>query len=360
MRQRILAQDIAKGLAVLFVVQLHGLQPDMVMFYIFYSLVSFAMPVFFFLAGFNHRDKGQSSAAKIRRRVGKLLKTYIVWTLGTFTVMGAYFLIRGDGTPEEILWSFAASLLSESGCKMIGWELPVSLFQHVLAPYWFIQYLITASIIFCLTVRYALSSVKKLFSVTVLLLAVTFAFVSFNVYLPWGIHCAPAIAAIMLAGAKLGRDNMLFTCASRKSWIVINSIVCLVTVDLFEIFFPSAGLLGAGLLGEVIGPVEVPAAFVISVFGTYFLVNFGSLLQKIPVISGALIWLGQHSLIIFLIHRPIAYVIRDAMHLPHFISGNPLYVDSIGLKDLIAFLLIFAVMVPVIMLTDRIKARRAS
>ncbi|MBQ6383844.1 MAG: hypothetical protein IJJ42_09680 [Clostridia bacterium] len=88
---------------------------------------------------------------------------------------------------------------------------------------------------------------------------------------------------------------------------------------------------------------------IFAVFGSYFIIRFSALLEKVPVISKGLIWCGQHSLIILCLHRPVAYVIRDIMHLPHFISGIPLYIDRITPENLAAFLLVFAVMVPVIM-----------
>ena len=53
-------------------------------------------------------------------------------------------------------------------------------------------------------------------------------------------------------------------------------------------------------------------------------------------------------------------MIRDAMRLPHFLSGNPLYVDHMTAENVIAFLLVFAVMVPVIIIADRVKAKRAA
>lgn len=356
MSKRDPAQDIAKGLGILFVLQLHGIQLNMVCFYVFNALVAFSMTVFFFLAGYNYRDKGLSPVKSMGKRVGKLLKTYVLWTLGTFLVMGTYFLIRGDGSPDEILKSFGASVLSESGCKMIGWKLPVSLFQHVLAPYWFIQYLITASVIFYLSSKYVLVSFKRLIFAVIILLGITFAFISFKVYLPWGIHCAPSIAAIMLTGAYLGKDDKLFSITSKPFMIVLYALASIVVVDTIGYFYPAAGILGAGLLGEFIGPVEVFICYLISILGSYFLVSFGRLLNLIPVLNKCLIWLGRHTLIILLIHRPIAYVIRDVMGLPHFISGRPLYVDSITSGNLIAFLLIFVIMVPVIMMIDRLKA----
>ena len=357
LEKRSLAQDIAKGLCILFVLQLHGIQLTKEIIYPFYAIVSFSMASFFFFSGYNYRDKGLPLKKLMGQRIGKLLKTYITWTLAVFVIMGAYFLIRKDARIEDILKSFLASILSESGCKMIGWKLPISLFQHVLAPYWFIQYLITSSIIFYVSVGFCLKSLKKLIAVTVILSGISAVFIHFNIYLPWGLHVAPSIAAIMLAGAWFGRYRETFDSSKNYLLTVILSIVSLAVVDLIEIGFPGAGVLGAGLLGEVAGPVEVVFSYLISIFGSYFLVNFGRLIEKVPVISKGLIWLGQHTMIIFLIHRPIAYIIRDAMGLPHFISGDPLYIDHVTLSNLIAFLLMFAVMVPLVILHDRLKGR---
>ena len=358
MRKRMLSQDIAKGLGILFVVQLHGLQLTKAFFYSWAALTGFSMPFFFFASGYNYRSKGLSPVQSMKKRVLALLKTYICWTLGVFIVMGIYFLVHKDGSLSEILKSFAGAVLSESGCKMIGWKLPVALYQHVLGPYWFLQFLITASAIFYLVADYTLRSFQRTISVIILLSGITFLFVQFRFFLPWGMHVAPVIAAIMIAGAKLGKDNRFFDSSPRKAWTVINSVVSLVIVELIQGFYPAAGILGAGLLGETAGGIEILFAFCFAVFGSYFLVNFGKLLEKIPVVSKGLIWCGQHSLIILVLHRPVAYIIRDVMGLPHFISGNPLYIERTSFKDVIAFLMIFVIMVPVITAWDQYKKKR--
>ncbi len=148
MKKRMLSQDIAKELGILIVVQLHALQLSAGLFYVLAALFGFVMPFFIFMSGYNYRSKGLSPVQAMKKRVLMLLKVYAEWTAGISIVMGAYFLIHEDGTLSEILKSFAGAILSESGCKMIGWVLPLSLFQHVLAPFWYLQYLITASCIF--------------------------------------------------------------------------------------------------------------------------------------------------------------------------------------------------------------------
>ena len=112
MKKRMLSQDIAKGLGILVVVQAHGLQLTHVLLYAVCALFGFVMPFFMFMSGYNYRKKGQDPVQAMKKRVGMILKTFLYWTLGTFVVMGVYFLIHGDGSVSEILRSFAAFMFS--------------------------------------------------------------------------------------------------------------------------------------------------------------------------------------------------------------------------------------------------------
>ena len=358
MKKRMLSQDIVKGLAILVVCQLHALQVTKFIFYPLVALFGFIMPVFIFLSGYNYHQKQLPPAVMIRNRVGRILKIYLIWCFAMFVIMGSYFYLHGSGTPLEILRSFGAHLLSESGCKMLGIIVPTAMFQHVLGPCWFIQYLISASVVFFLFVDYALRSFKHLFSTVSALILTTFLFLQFRIYLPWGFHCAPALAALMIIAARLAKDNQFFAPTSRPVWTVVNTLISLIIVDAIQFRFPSGGILGAGLLGEYYGSIEVCFLVCFGVFGTYFLINLGKLIEKIPYISTGLIWLGRHSLEILLLHRPIAYLIREAMGLPHFISGNPLFIEKITPENLIAFLLIFVFMIPMLIAFDKYKARK--
>lgn len=358
MKKRMLSQDIVKGLAILVVCQLHALQLTKEIFYPLVALFGFIMPVFMFLSGYNYHQKQAAPVILMKKRVGFILKVYLIWCFLMLAIMGPYFYFHKDGTISEILTSFAAHLLSESGCKMLGWDVPVVMFRHVLGPCWFLQYLISSSTIFYLSVDYALKSFKNLFSVVTAFVLTTFLFLQFKIYLPWGFHCAPALAGVMIIAARLAVDGQFFAPTSKKIWTYINALVCLIIVDVIQISFPSAGILGAGVLGEVCGGIEVFFMVCFAVFGTYFLINLAKLIEKIPYVSKGLIWLGQHSLEILLTHRPIAYLIRDAMGLPHFISGDPLYIDKMTVENLVAFFLIFVFMIPLLMAFDRYKARK--
>ena len=358
MKKRMLTQDIVKGIAILIVVQLHTLQLTKVTLYLLAGLFGYVMPVFMFLSGYNYHPKGLTPWQRIKKRVGALLKIYLKWSFLIFILMAPYFYLRKEGTMAEIIKSFAIQLLSNHGAAMLGIEVDMTMFRMVLGPCWFLQFLISSSIIFYLAVDYALKSFRNTFSIVSLLIMISYIFLRFDIVLLWGFHFAPAIAGVMIIAARLAQDNHFFDTSNKKIWTIINSLVCLLIVDAIQLSYPMAGLLGAGVIGTIAGANETFFFVCFAVFGTYFLINLSKLIEKIPYVSTALIWFGQHSLEVLLLHRPLSWVIIDMMKLPHFVSGHPLYVDKISWPDLAAFLLNFAIMVPLIMLNDYLKAKR--
>ena len=119
MKKRMLSQDIVKGLAILVVCQLHALQLTKEIFYPLVALFGFIMPVFMFLSGYNYHQKQVAPVILMKKRVGFILKVYLIWCFLMLAIMGPYFYFHKDGTISEILTSFAAHLLSESGCNRL-------------------------------------------------------------------------------------------------------------------------------------------------------------------------------------------------------------------------------------------------
>ncbi len=351
-------QDIAKGIAILVVVQVHTLQLTSVVGTLVGVLFGYAMPFFLFMTGYNYRNTGVSPWNLMRRRLWQLLKTILVYSFGIFILMGAYFLIRGEATAAELCRSYTGFLLSKWGAELIGWDLPKVLFQRLLGPYWFLQFLTTASVVFYLAVDRALRSVKHLLSVLALLVAASMILIELNVVLPWGIQNAPAVAAVMILAAWLRRHGELFSPPSKRRWTWINSIVCLLIIGLIELRYHGAGYMGAGALGAAAGGVEVFLLLAISVLGTYFLVNLSMLIEKVPVLSAILAWLGRHTLQILVLHMTVMHVIRDLLRLP---QTNPteLFVERIPPENALVFFLTLVVVSALILLCDRLKGRMA-
>lgn len=163
----------------------------------------------------------------------------------------------------------------------------------------------------------------------------------------------------MILAAWLRGHGGLFTPPSRRCWTWINCIVCLLIIGLIELSYSGAGYFGAGALGEVVGGAEVYLMMAISVLGTYFLVNFSLLVEKAPLLSKGLIWLGQHTLQILCLHLTVMHLIKDILGLPQTNAAESLFVEKIQPGNVLAFFLTLVVTVLLIMLLDGIKGRMA-
>ena len=356
MKQRNLSQDIAKGIAILLVVQAHTLQLTKGIGSAIGVLFGYAMPFFLFMTGYNYRNKGLSPWENVKKRIWQILRPFLVYSLVIFFVMGAYFLIRGEATITELVRSYAAFLLSKWGARMIGWNLPQVLFQRLLGPYWFLQFLMMASIVFYLCVDRAISSTKHLISWVALLSGISVVLIELNVVLPWGIQNAPAIASVMIIAAWFRKNDNFFTEPSKKCWVWINSFVCLLTIGLIQLKLSGAGYFGAGAMGEVCGGAEIYLFIVIAIMGTYFLINFCKLLEPIPVVSKALIWLGGHTLQILMLHLAVMHLIKDILHLPQTNAAEQLFVDKVEPGNILAYFLTIIVVVLIILLIEKVTA----
>lgn len=356
MKNRMISQDIAKGIAILIVMQAHTFQMTKGIGSVICVLFGYAMPFFVFMTGYNYRNKGFSPWQNIKKRNWQILRPFLIYSFTLFFIMGAYFLIRNEASSlGELLQSFGAALISKWGAQMIGLDLPKRLFQSLFGPYWFLQFLITANIVFYLCVERALSSRKSLISWTILLSGISVVLIELGIVLPWGIQNAPAIASVMILAAWFHKNDSLFSEPSKKRWAWINAIVCLLIVAMIELKYAGAGFMGGGALGEVCGGAEVFFFIVISIVGSYFMINIGKLLEKVRILSTALAWLGRHTLEILMLHTTVIHIVKDILNLPLSNTAEQLFVEKFDPKGILAYLLTVAFVTLLIILIEKTR-----
>lgn len=356
--QRMVSQDIAKGIAILLVVLLHIIEVPQIIRIICGLLFGYAMPFFLFMTGFNYKNKGLTPAQNIKKRLIQILRPFFVYTFLLGIIMSIHFVLNGEATVGECIKSYAGFLLSRWGTPYIGWDLPKTLFQRVYGPLWFIQFLVPATIVFYPFVDKALEN-KKNFLITIFGLAtVSCVLIELGLVLPWGIQDAPAIAAIMIIGAWCHQDNRLFKEPSKKKWTYINCFVCIATIGVIELTGNTAGYFPAGDISGVYGGVEVYITMLVALFGSYFLINFSKLLEKVKVVSNVYSWLGRHSLQILILHLPFAHLVIDAFGYQQMITEFPVASETISIDQVISFVVTMAVLYIVITLIDKSKAKK--
>ena len=353
MKQRMVSQDIAKGIAILTVVMLHTVLLTREIGTPVFLLFGFGMPFFLFMSGYNYNNRGGSPWKTMITRVRMLVNTILHYSFVIFILMGVYFLIRKEATVPELIQSYAAFLISKWGARLIGWNLPQQLYQRLLGPYWFLQFLTTGSVLFYLCVDQALKSRARAISMIALLSSMSCVLIELHVVLPWGIQHAPAVAAVMVLAAWLHKENALFNDSIRKVWVWINSIAGILIIALIQIKHPKAGMFGAGSLGEVMGGAEVYVLLVISVLFTYYLVSLSRLVEKIKGLSDVLAWLGRHTLPILTLHMTIMHILKDILGLPQLNAAEEAFAEKIEPRNALAYILTLLIVSGIILFQER-------
>jgi len=359
-KERMISQDIAKGIAILLVVLLHIVEAPSIIRTILGLLFGYAMPFFLFMSGFNYRNEGLKPIENIKRRTIQIIKPFILYTLIIAIIMSFHFILNGEATINECIKSYLGFLISRWGTPYIGWDLPKTLFQRIYGPLWFIQYLIPSTAIFYLFVDKALKS-KKNFLITIFLLAtLSCILIELGLVLPWGLQDSPAIASIMIIAAYCRQDNKLFKTPSKKIYTYLNCFVCILTIAIIELFYNTAGYVAAGEMSSMLGGFEVYVTQLVALFGSYFLINIAMLIENIPIVSNAYIWLGQHSLQILFLHLPLAHLVIDSLGYKQMETEYPVAVDKFSLDQIITFIITMTLLYIIITTIEKLNKKSKS
>ena len=316
-KQRDYAQDIAKGIGILLVMQVHIF--DYPMWYQIVIAITgvWLMPFFFTLSGYYYRPGVRTPGQSIRRRALQLIKPYFIYSGVIWLITTAYNLITASMSLWECVKQYLTFLFSRNALILVGLAKKEMLmpssngigFSGVTGPFWFIAMLFLADVVFFLIADWTLAKMKRFISVTSGLILLSFllnilvARIGFG--LPWNAQNVPMAAALMLVGAMFGRHNVLSKGFTTPKWMLINSLVTLAAIVLIQWQFRGAGAFSAGIF-MYFGAVEVFPCVLFGVMAPFMAVSFSRLLEKIPVLNKALIWVGYRTLPILLVHMVIS------------------------------------------------------
>ena len=314
---RMVGQDIAKGVAIILVLALHTLTLKRNIYTIVGGFFGYIMPYFFFMAGYNHRPGKYTYRQIIVRRAKQIAVPFLKYTFAITIIAGAYYMIAKGYTLRMVGETCLALLITKSFSTVIGLETAPGLFSCIMAG-WFLEMLFTASLVFYAVADYALAEAPRLLSVIPGLLLVTMLFAHFDVCLPFYICEAPAIAAIMLVGAFFGQKQLLSNRFPRRS-IVVNSLVAYALFVLLAAAFQGAGFIAGGRLWNSTlkeWTVLLSAAFAVT--GTYPFVHACRSLRNTGVLAKGLIWCGNHSMQLLLIHGIVQLFLCELLGMEPF------------------------------------------
>ena len=301
-KERMIEQDIAKGIAIILVIALHTLTLKSSIYNILGGIFGFIMPFYFFMAGYNHRPYRYTYKEILKRRFKQIIIPFFTYSISILLIAAIYYMACDGYTIKMVLMTYLNLLLSNSFCNQVGIEIISGGLYNTIMVFWFIQMLFAASLIFYLVVDYALEKASRFISIIIGLLFITMLFGHFNFHLPFYLAEAPAIAAIMLVGAFFGQKELLSN-KTKLSFIIMNSIIAYAFFIILAMLFKGSGFIAGGYLWDKrISEWAVLLSFVFAIVGTYPFVHVCRLLRNIKFVSKGLAWCGNNSMPLLFIH----------------------------------------------------------
>lgn len=326
---RMLSQDIAKGLCILSVILLHTLAMPVIVSTIIFSVFAFSLSFFFIISGYNYHGMKTSYWKTIWKRFKQLFIPFGCILLGCIIVFGTIGLIFYGATLKDIGLNILESISGNETFAAINPNLIPNV-KAFFIPSWFLLFMFVGYVIFYAIADWSLKDNTHTFLSIGILLTITIGlylpinlgveffvkaanFIAFRMVLS-----APFIAAQLILGAFLGKKKVFAPKETKKQkgLTILFSLLAFVIATTFELFFPLVGSFAGGHLnGDLpfslaFGIWEIPLTFVLGAFFTYYFMNFCHLIERIPLVSRWLIFNGQHSMEIYLVHYPLSILIR--------------------------------------------------
>ena len=325
-KERSGAQDAAKGIMIIAVVLFHAyllVLPDRFqaigVFSPFMAILPFLIPVFFFYAGYNHKEGNRTFGQYVARRAKQLLIPMAVAFVISAILISVMELAFHHDDPVGTLRSLGEATLygvmSEPLALLVGYPDPAKITFEVvlgLCLQWFLLALFVCSALFFPLVKFTNKSLGNLISVVMGLLLLSFILGEFvGPYLPYSVNGYPVILSLMLAGSYLKQKNFLDKELRTKKdivFLVVNAIIAEAIVAGVVIYchakfgsFLIGGLAGGQFDAHLRG-LDSFVTFAFGILGVYALHALCRLLIHIPALGFGLRWIGTHSALFYVFH----------------------------------------------------------
>ena len=354
-KQRMLEQDIAKGIGIILVLALHTLTLSKGIYNAFGGIFGFIMPFFFLMAGYNHRPYRYTYKEIIKKRTKQILIPFFIYSIAILIISAIYYMIAEGYTFGDVIMTYINLILHKPFCRQVGIEVINGGLSSCIMSFWFVQLLFVASIVFYVVVDYALEKGTRLISIIVGLLSITMIFAHFNIYLPFYLAEAPAVAAIMLVGAFFGQKELLSN-KTKLSFIIINSIIAYAIFIVLALLFQGSGFMAGGMLWDKkINEWAVLLSFVFAIVGAYPFVHVCRLLIHTGIIRKALVWCGNKSMYLLFIHGVVQLYVCLALNMEPFRMS--IFSEVNDFRTFYVFAIEIVASVSVIILIDFIKKK---
>lgn len=311
-KERVFTVDALKGLAILVVVFYHLLAPSPVK-NVLNHITEIIIILFFITSGYFYRPGRRTLGENIATRAKATMIPFVTYGVGFWAIGTVCLVISKTETFMEGIWClrnfFGGAIWNRVIQGWFGWEYHKLGSNYMfLADFWFLIALLLSSILFFLIADQVLDSWKKSIVCVVLLFAASGVMKALNVDLPYNLQLVPFWTAFILLGAMAGQKKLIENppVTGAAGWI--TGIVLLAGGIVISMLKEPSMNLFRGSFGEN-EPVQMLLIIAETVLTFAGLALLFRLVENAGLRMVELAWLGSHSLIIFLGHMFIAWVI---------------------------------------------------
>lgn len=312
-KKRLQYIDVVKGIAIVWIVFYHLLAPCLVKNRIINHLMDAFLVSFFFFSGYFYRPGKRSIKESIKNRAKALIVPFFRYSL-FFWLVGTIYLVATKAEP--LVEAFLCLRNFLGGCiwnrviqGWFGWEYySLGKRYFYLADFWFLIAMLFASILFFLIADAVLRSKGRTLLTTIVLFALTGCLVQSGISLPYNLQLVPYWTAFMLLGAYAGQQKLfdLPALSGGSRWgLGIALLVIGTALSLWKVPSPNQ-FRGSFGEQELVSMLLCIAAAIPFIWGLGLVCAQA---EKAGVRTKELAWLGSHSLIIYLYHMFLAWII---------------------------------------------------
>lgn len=284
---RILWVDELKGFAIILVMCVHAIFPNIVKI----EMCSFALPMFFFLSGYVFSIRKYDSfksflQSKIRSLIIPLMSFSIFIFVFDFIVR---YLILGTMNLKNVLFEIPGFFIQIRGTFLGG-------------SLWFLPCLFVTEIIFYFIIKITKNNkVKILFSIAICAVVGSIYFKYINKLLPWSVDAA--LTAILFLGIGYLSKN---TKKKFDKIVDIRIAILLLIINICSTYF-NYKILGSNVDLYACRQGNVLLYYIESISGIYMCISIKRLIKS----SNILISIGKNSLIYYCLHGSLFVVFRS-------------------------------------------------
>lgn len=317
MRERLLYIDIAKAIALIFVICGHTNWGGE------FGIFAFCVPAFYILSGYTYHKK--TFSRDVKNKVQRLLLPYVIFNL---ILLFIYWCVHSSISSNQLLGVF----YSRFSLYKLGSDQNVYFLSADNAPTWFLTSLFCSYILF-----WGIITSKRHAFITIIISFYLFIAILLNqtdLLLPWSIDTAFCTAVFIYGGYYLNKVVYIHSNVKKSIILIVCAIIYIATYlcnGNMNISIRNYGL-------------SVILCITTGFSGTFCLVELSKKIERLPqMIVRPLASIGRNSLVIFAMQLPLinygGKLVASFINGQGFIQGLCVCVSQMLFALLIGYLL---------------------